>query len=183
MGQFLNTFAEPSVGAVLKKAKKSRPEIEWEKTMEGTMKFNVDGAANASMGEAGIGGVLRNSRGEIRMMFSKSIGVGDSSLAEVLAIREAFVMFIASQRRDSHMLVKSVSLNAVEWVQEPKSAPWRLRKWVLHIEALKRRVTNWAIKHVRREANHHVDNLAKSGIGREIDLINTWVDGPNSQEE
>ncbi|EOY05119.1 Uncharacterized protein TCM_020207 [Theobroma cacao] len=108
-GTILNTFAEPSVGAVLKKAKKSRPEIEWEKTMEGTMKFNVDGAANASMGEAGIGGVQRNSRGEIRMMFSKSIGVGDSSLAEVLAIREAFVMFIASQRGDSHMLLVEVT--------------------------------------------------------------------------
>ncbi|EOY26420.1 Uncharacterized protein TCM_028025 [Theobroma cacao] len=45
-GTILSTFIKPSVGAALKKAKKARTEIEWEKVMEGTMKFNVDGAAN-----------------------------------------------------------------------------------------------------------------------------------------
>ncbi|EOY15851.1 Uncharacterized protein TCM_034797, partial [Theobroma cacao] len=96
-GRILDTFVEPSIGAVIKNVKKARPVTEWEKPPDRTMKFNVDGAASGSTNEAGIGGLLRNSKGEVRMMFSKSIGVGDSNLAEVLTIQEAFAMFLASK--------------------------------------------------------------------------------------
>lgn len=39
---------------------------------------------------------------------------------------------------------------------------------------LKKRVKEWEVKHTLREANQQEDTLAKSGIGREEDLINVW---------
>ena len=59
----------------------------------GVFKFNVDGAVRGKLGMAEIGGVLRNSRGEVLFMFSKHVGVCDSIEAEVLAILEALRCF------------------------------------------------------------------------------------------
>ena len=54
----------------------------------GVVKFNVDGASRGKPGPAGIGGVLRYCKGEVLMMFSKYVSVGDSNEADVLAILE-----------------------------------------------------------------------------------------------
>ncbi|EOY33608.1 Uncharacterized protein TCM_041538 [Theobroma cacao] len=141
----------PRLGAVLKCVKKMRPKVEWTNPVDGSMKFNVDGAASGCPGEAGIGGILKNSAGETKMMFSKSIRMGDSNLAKVLAIKQAFMMFSASNWNGSHSLViESDSSNAVSWIQAPNQAPWRMRKWILQIEMLKRKVKRWEIKDVRR---------------------------------
>lgn len=114
------------------------------------------------------------------MIFSKSIGRGDSNLAVVLAIREAFLLFSASRWRSTHiMVVESDSKNAVQWINEPKKAPWRMRKWIFHIEMLKRKMVQWEVQHVSREANQQADNLAKSGIGRVQDLLNVLGEATN----
>ncbi|EOY08209.1 Uncharacterized protein TCM_022552 [Theobroma cacao] len=47
----------------------------------------------------------------------------------------------------------------------------RLRKWMLHIEVLKKRVVDWKIRHMLREGNREADLLANEGVGREVDLI------------
>ncbi|XVF42328.1 hypothetical protein PTKIN_Ptkin01aG0352500 [Pterospermum kingtungense] len=70
----------------------------------GSLKFNIDGAASGQPGPAGIGGILRDCNANIKMRFSKSIGIADSSLAEVLAVKEAFLLFSSSQWSSSHTL-------------------------------------------------------------------------------
>lgn len=47
--------------------------------------FNVDGVAQGKLGPAGIGGVLRNAKGVVLVTYFKSIGVGDSNKAKILA--------------------------------------------------------------------------------------------------
>eukprot|EP00268_Persea_americana_P068028 TRINITY_DN9427_c0_g2_i3.p1 TRINITY_DN9427_c0_g2~~TRINITY_DN9427_c0_g2_i3.p1 ORF type:complete len:109 (+),score=10.84 TRINITY_DN9427_c0_g2_i3:826-1152(+) len=59
----------------------------------------------------GIGGVLRNSRGEVLFMFSKFVGVCDSNEALVLAILEALRYF--SRFFNGVLVVESDSSNAV----------------------------------------------------------------------
>lgn len=39
------------------------------------MKFNANGAAMGKSGLTGIGGVLRNTKGDVLLMFSKHAGV------------------------------------------------------------------------------------------------------------
>ncbi|EOY03952.1 Uncharacterized protein TCM_019172 [Theobroma cacao] len=118
-GRTLDTFNEPRLGAVLKSSRKSRPMVKWTKPVKGYMKFNVDGATSGSPRKAGIDGILSNFVGEIKMMFSKSIRLGDSNLAEVLATRQAFMMFVASTWNGSHFLViESDSTNVLVEMRE-----------------------------------------------------------------
>ncbi|EOY22891.1 Uncharacterized protein TCM_014929 [Theobroma cacao] len=143
-----------------------------EKPSADAVKFNVDGAANGSPSEAGIGSLLRNEKGEVLIKFSKAIGRGDSNLAKYLGIREAFILFSNSIWAHNHSLaIESDSRNAIRWINDPSKTPWRLRKWMLHIEVLKKKVTDWKIRHTLREGNREANLLAKEGVGREVDLI------------
>ena len=45
--------------------------IHWSPPPLGVLKFNVDGAVRGKLGLAGIIGVLRNSKGEVLLMFLK----------------------------------------------------------------------------------------------------------------
>lgn len=70
----------------------------------------MDGASKGKWGLAGIGGVLRNSKGEVLLLFSKNVGVCNSKEAEVLVILEALRMF--SERYHGRLVVESDSSNA-----------------------------------------------------------------------
>ena len=50
--------------------------------LDGVLKFNVDDASRGKPGQAGIGGLLCNSKGEVLLMFSKNFGVCDSNAVE-----------------------------------------------------------------------------------------------------
>ncbi|EOY03046.1 Uncharacterized protein TCM_017467 [Theobroma cacao] len=89
-----------------------RPQTVWEKLEAGKVKFNVDKAAIECLSEAGIGGLLRNEKGEILIRFSKTIGMRDSNLAEYLGIREAFILFSNSIWANNYsLIIKSDSRN------------------------------------------------------------------------
>lgn len=99
----------------MKQEKKLREVEGWIKPVAGMMKFNVDGAAQGCPPEAGIGDALRDERGHVKILFSKSIGMGDANLAEIRTIREAFIHFIASKWNSSHSLsIESDSRNAIK---------------------------------------------------------------------
>eukprot|EP00268_Persea_americana_P068026 TRINITY_DN9427_c0_g1_i1.p1 TRINITY_DN9427_c0_g1~~TRINITY_DN9427_c0_g1_i1.p1 ORF type:complete len:120 (+),score=19.95 TRINITY_DN9427_c0_g1_i1:825-1184(+) len=91
----------------------------------GVLKFNVDGAARGKPRPAGIGGVLRNSKGEVLFTFSKPIGIRDSKEAEVLAILKALCYF--SRFFHGNLIVESDSSNVVAWVSNRKTNPWKLQ--------------------------------------------------------
>ncbi|EOY13094.1 Uncharacterized protein TCM_031615 [Theobroma cacao] len=93
---FLDFFKNPELGVVFSKKKFVKKNLEWIKPALSELKFNVDGAAKGCPGEIGIGGVLRDYEGRIKLQFSKSTGWGDSNLAELLAIKEAFLLFATS---------------------------------------------------------------------------------------
>lgn len=71
---------------------KERRLVPWSSPPFGVLKFNVHGALMGKPG-LGIGGVFRNCRGEVLLMFSKNVGVRDSKAAEVLAILEVLRLF------------------------------------------------------------------------------------------
>ncbi|XVF43589.1 hypothetical protein PTKIN_Ptkin02bG0051700 [Pterospermum kingtungense] len=136
------------------------------------LKFNVDGSSLSQHGPAGIGGILRDSDANIILCFSKAAGNIDSNLAELMAVKEAFQLFISSQWALSHALaVESDSSNVVMWVNNPDKTPWRMRNLMAIIENMKLQVIGWSISHILREANEVADKLAKSGVKRQNDLV------------
>ncbi|KAK3197919.1 hypothetical protein Dsin_021334 [Dipteronia sinensis] len=59
---------------------------EWNPPNGGAFKFNVDGSARGSPGNAGIGRVLRNNSGKVLGLFSNYVGINYSNSAEILEI-------------------------------------------------------------------------------------------------
>ncbi|KAE8705232.1 hypothetical protein F3Y22_tig00110429pilonHSYRG00268 [Hibiscus syriacus] len=69
------------------------------------LKFNVDGAVWGSFGLAGIGGILRDHKGNILDKFSKVAGLLDPSSAELQAILAVCRRLQGSARFSSYRLI------------------------------------------------------------------------------
>ncbi|EOY04598.1 Uncharacterized protein TCM_019820 [Theobroma cacao] len=105
-------------------------------------------------------------------MFSKDIGVSDSTTAELLAVREAATIYAASKWCSSSVLVlKCDNRNVVKWLTDPSDVPWRLRAMVIQIWSLLAKVDKWSITHIPRSANDMADTLAKKGVLRPYDFF------------
>ncbi|XVF79235.1 hypothetical protein PTKIN_Ptkin14bG0204400 [Pterospermum kingtungense] len=148
-----------------------RPITSWSCPPLGYVKFNVDGASLGKPGQEGIGGILCDHQGRVLIRFSKSIGLADSNLAELLAIREALIVFSSSSWAIHGFLLESDSKIAVNWVNNPLKVPWKFQNFISQIENLKKVIKDWRIDHVFREGNQEADLLAKEGINRTNDLL------------
>ena len=110
----------------------------WKHPSANAMKFNVDGSSKRKPGPIGIGGVLKDSSAVVKIVFSKPIGMANSNVAELLAVREAMCIFVSSKWINSHrLIIESDSSNVVRWILNPNSIPWKLKIFNSHIEALK----------------------------------------------
>ncbi|KAK8631681.1 hypothetical protein V6N13_028463 [Hibiscus sabdariffa] len=111
-------------------AKQSK--IAWKPPSKGEVKFNTDGAVNGSFGEAGIDRCMRNEWSCCLVIFSKSVGVVDSTTAEILAIKEAISIFNLSRWTINYKLqVETDSKLAVEWLTNPHSTPSVFKQLIL----------------------------------------------------
>ncbi|XVE78048.1 hypothetical protein DITRI_Ditri13aG0112900 [Diplodiscus trichospermus] len=127
--------------------------------------WDVDGSSLGKPGPAGIGGILRDHLGNELIRFSRSVGMSESNVAELLAIREAFVLYVSSSWARCHdLLIESDSLTAVNWANNPLSVPWSVKNIANHIENLKLQIKSWKIGHIYRESNQVADELAKEGF-------------------
>ncbi|XVF57148.1 hypothetical protein PTKIN_Ptkin06aG0180700 [Pterospermum kingtungense] len=114
----------PNLIIVPGKTKKSRGGVCWNPPSEGILKFNMDGAARGCPGPTGIRGILWDSSHKVISMFSKLVGIIDSNLAELLAVKEAIGIFSASQWVSSHcMVIESDLANVVKWVRYSNTVP------------------------------------------------------------
>ncbi|XVF23464.1 hypothetical protein REPUB_Repub13aG0041100 [Reevesia pubescens] len=152
--------------------KKKTITTNWIAPPSGVLKFNVDGSAYEKPGPAGIGGVLQDEAGAVKLIFSKSIGIADSNVVELLAVKEAFLVFVASKWGRTHgLMIESDSLNAVKWINYPDLTPWKLKNYVAFIEAWKQDLVSWQISHINMECNEIADGLAKAGVNRNESLL------------
>lgn len=80
-------------------------------------KFNMDGSKRGSPGQAGIGGVLRDSKGNVLCIFSYFIGTQDSNSSKILAIHKACCLCDSNAAlREKKVVIVSDSSVAVAWV-------------------------------------------------------------------
>ncbi|XVF83970.1 hypothetical protein PTKIN_Ptkin16aG0537100 [Pterospermum kingtungense] len=162
----------PELAVVYQRNRSIQCSASWMRTEFGCLKFNVDGSSLGKPGPAGIGGLLRDHEGRVKIRFSKAIGMADSNLAEILAIKEAFVLFAESQWARSHkLIVESDSSDAVSWSNHPTNAPWAMRRYINQIECLKGNIRGWEVVHVRRACNSAADSLAKEAVFRVEELV------------
>ncbi|EOY01609.1 Uncharacterized protein TCM_011459 [Theobroma cacao] len=157
---------------ILTKREKVKVQVQWKIPPNGWVKFNIDGAAKGCPGPLGIGGVLRNEKGIVKMLFSKTGGWGDANLTKMLAIREALILFMAADWcHPFDFFIETDFINAITWVLKPLSSPWSLRNLMLKIKALLSKIPRWQIIHTSRFGNELADSLAKLGVERATDLL------------
>ncbi|EOY22774.1 Uncharacterized protein TCM_014846 [Theobroma cacao] len=171
----MDTNREPLARCQPRKNRKNIKNTLWTAPDERTLKFNIDGAAQECPRLVGIGGLLPNYKGEVKIIFCKHIGEADSNLAKYRTIMEAFAIFAVSKwKEDYSLLIESDSCNAIKWIKAPASAPWRLKKWTLQIERFKEIIGNWSIKHTKRDVNQRANRLAKDGVHLSHDILRVF---------
>ena len=85
--------------------------------MENDLYFNDDGSARGNPRQADIGGVLRDGNGKILCLFLASIGISDSTLADVPAIHRACTLISSSMlSHDRCITILSDSKSVVSWI-------------------------------------------------------------------
>ncbi|KAK9044379.1 hypothetical protein V6N11_072685 [Hibiscus sabdariffa] len=115
----------------------------WVKPPAGSLKFNIDGAVVAGFGRAGIGGILRNPDNESLISFSKSVGITDATSAELLAFKEACVLFGESKWAKSFAVIFESDCSLI---------------------------SRWSFNVVPSCANLTADKLTKAGINSAMSL-------------
>ncbi|XWS09152.1 hypothetical protein CRYUN_Cryun40dG0061600 [Craigia yunnanensis] len=81
--------------------------------------------------------------------FSKSIGNADSTMTEFLAIREAFLFFVASDFKNTHhLIIESDSSNAVSWSKDLSKVPWRMKNFFNYMQQLRTKIKSVIISHI-----------------------------------
>ncbi|XVF17166.1 hypothetical protein REPUB_Repub10bG0096000 [Reevesia pubescens] len=72
----------------------------------------------------GIGGVLHDSNGVVKLVFSKNIGVANSNVVELLVMKEAFLIFVASSWCNVYgLIIESDNQNIVKRSTSPSYVP------------------------------------------------------------
>ncbi|XP_073051345.1 uncharacterized protein [Primulina eburnea] len=130
--------------------------VRWLRPPVGCFKLNVDGSSRGSPGASTIGGVVRDSSGQVLVSFSEFIGVGTNIRAELWAIWRGllissdlhlFPLWIETDSRISLLLLRS------------RRCTWGLEHIVTRILLLMRG-RSVHLSHIYREGNSVADALA-----------------------
>ena len=136
-------------------------------------KFNVDGSVRGQLGQAGIGGVLRDSRGLVLCLFSISVGCQEVITAELIAIDKACTICISNQRLlERSIEIASDSLMAVSWINSDSFGSMAHVKIIYYIREKLSNHGSLEVRYYSRISNSVADNLAKrASKGDEEDFI------------
>ncbi|XP_060202647.1 uncharacterized protein LOC132631065 [Lycium barbarum] len=142
--------------------------VVWSKPLVNTIKINTDGSNMVLCNKAGIGGIARNSRGDIIMAFAKAVQFCSINSAEIQAA--SFGINWLNHNDINNGIIEVDSILVVKWLDGEYSIPWEFLK---EIEALKRIIDKRRIKvqHCFRKANTVADSLAKFGSNTQFSFI------------
>lgn len=144
--------------------------VEWRPPFDGTLKFNVDGAARGAPGVAGAGGILRDWEGTVKGYFSLSLGIAYAYEAELQAILSA--LKFCKEFGFLNVVIESDSTLVICWVKNQGHKPWKHFNDLHTIDRLLSDLNCLDVVHIFRDANDKADELAKTGCDR---LSPLWV--------
>ncbi|XP_059066372.1 uncharacterized protein LOC131857689 [Cryptomeria japonica] len=133
----------------------------WSPPPLGVLKINSDGSSRGNPGHAGIGGVGRDSSGDVQFIFSEYKGLHTNNLMEAQAILVA--MERASQLGWQRIICESDSQVVVNLLkrQYMDNVSWQLALIVEQILTLCASLEHVTFNHIPREWNGVADCLAK----------------------
>lgn len=148
---------------------------DWSPPEVGYLKWNVDASLISSLSRSAIGGVLRDSNGVFKCVFSSPIPFIEINSAEILAIFRASQIAMTMESFKNHkLIIESDSSNAVMWCNAEHGGPWNLNYQLNFIRNVRRSWLNMEIIHKGRSSNIVADTLAKQGLTRADEFL-AWL--------
>lgn len=154
------------------------PVYKWKRPPAGVLKLNVDGSCKLTSSAMFTGGLIRSDQGEWQSGFTsrEGVGVGDSLLAELLAIKNGLVH--AWNKGARNIICESDSAEAISLVQLEGDYSFLVYGALLHdIAQAANRPWRVQFMHIMREANNCADLLAKAGYQVQADWKD-WLEPP-----
>lgn len=90
--------------------------ISWTKPCRGWYKLNIDGAYNKEKGIEGIGGVIRNEKGDWLIGFASKISVKNPVQAELMALYEG--LCIANNRKLYPLEIETDATQVITFIRD-----------------------------------------------------------------
>eukprot|EP00253_Pinus_taeda_P012787 PITA_12787 len=155
----------------------------WQLPPEACLKLNFDGASRGNPGIAGIGGAIRNHKGDIIHIFCRSLGECTNNEAEFAAMEQG--LKILRSFRQGNFIVEgdsSLAISAAKRLQAGTRASkvtkhWRLAKATESIAELIANLRGIVFQSIRRKANGLADFLANHGADTPHLIMNScWQD-------
>ncbi|KAG8493307.1 hypothetical protein CXB51_010707 [Gossypium anomalum] len=144
----------------------------------GWVKFNMCGLEIE--GEVWCGGVLRNSKGVARAVFSGPCAAKDSYAAEVGAISLALDVFLEmGWKGRCSLIIKVGSTEVFSWVVNKGSRLWSLFSFFKEVDFRLSSIGNVSFSRVDKHGNAMTFALAVAGLKRQVmerDLENLKID-------
>ncbi|KAK3195553.1 hypothetical protein Dsin_026863 [Dipteronia sinensis] len=149
---------------------------DWNPPRNGHLKFNVDGSSKGKPEPSGIGGVLRDSNGKVLYLFSYYMGILDSNVAELMAIKRAVEMCYSNpELQNNNITVVSDSKVGVSWVNDGDFGNLAHIQSVYDIRGMLKAAGGMKVSFDYRIYNSFADSLAKMGSSRAGDFAE-WGD-------
>eukprot|EP00253_Pinus_taeda_P028075 PITA_28075 len=155
----------------------------WQLSPKACLKLNFDGASRGNPGIAGIGGAIRNHKGDIIHIFCRSLGECTNNEAEFAAMEQG--LKILRSFRQGNFIVEgdsSLAISAAKRLQAGTQTSkvnkhWRLAKATESIAELIADLRGIVFQSIRRKANGLADFLANHGADTPHLIMNScWQD-------
>ena len=135
----------------------------------GRLKLNTDGATSKALGVAGGGGLIRDNQGNWVIGFSRRIGVTNSFMVEVWALRDG--LMLCNQMNLSDVIVELDTKALVDAFKNPSYANSIISPLFEDYKQLANQIPRHCIRHVYCEANKCTNKLASIGLNQSLDFV------------
>jgi ribonuclease HI len=163
-------------------------ERNWKLPPSGSLKLNFDGAVKGNPGRTGLGGVIRDSKGNIIRLYVGSLGNSTNNAAEFGALETG--LEILSREGMTNAIVEGDSALVINTVRKLQNGTrigkiqrhWRLAYLLKKIQEHLRTGITVELRWVRRSTNGLADRIENEGVeneGPELDTI--WRNIPQGQ--
>jgi ribonuclease HI len=160
----------------------------WTPPPAGFLKLNFDGAEKGNPGMTGMGGVIRDSGGNIIRLYVGSLGNSTNNATEFGALELG--LEILRRERMTNTIVEGDStlvINTVKRIQNDTRVGkvqkhWRLAHSLQKIQEHLQTINTVELRWVRRSANGLADRISNEGVSKEgPELDTTWSNIPQGQ--
>ncbi|KAK6782080.1 hypothetical protein RDI58_019876 [Solanum bulbocastanum] len=134
--------------------------VKWDKPKMPFFKLNTDGSMMQNS-PAGAGGICRDSRRNIIMAFSSSLGNNSSNTTEAKAALYGLKWCV--QNGINNLILKGYFMLIINMIKGKVLPPWHLKDTIIEAQKLAQKI-NCQFQYCSREANQVADALAKWSI-------------------